>query len=133
MPLRDTAKPMGVAEYVLSGALPAQLRDELPTLEELAREFPYLSLVKLRIEIEQALRSLMSLHGLPAQRPMGLGNMLRELDRHNVRIPATEGFLKAMSPMNAAAHGIDVSVDDAQAAEKIGAEFLAQIRNLEGA
>lgn len=131
--LRDTAKPMGVAEYVLSGALPAQLRDELPTLEELAREFPYLSLVKLRIEIEQALRSLMSLHGLPAQRPMGLGNMLRELDRHNVRIPATEGFLKAMSPMNAAAHGIDVSVDDAQAAEKIGAEFLAQIRNLEGA
>jgi predicted nuclease of restriction endonuclease-like (RecB) superfamily len=131
--LRDTAKPMGVAEYVLSGALPAQLRDELPTLEELAREFPYLSLVKLRIEIEQALRSLMSLHGLPAQRPMGLGNMLRELDRHNVRIPATESFLKAMSPMNAAAHGIDVSMDDAQDAEKIGAEFLAHIRNLEGA
>ncbi len=106
---------------------------KLPTLEELAREFPYLSLVKLRIEIEQALRSLMTLHGLPAQRPMGLGNMLRELDRHNVRIPATEGFLKAMSPMNAAAHGIDISVDEAQDAERIGAAFLAQIRNLRGA
>jgi hypothetical protein len=64
---------------------------------------------------------------------MGLGNMLRELDRHDVPIPATEGFLKAMSPMNAAAHGIDISVDDAQDAEKIGAEFLAHIRNLEGA
>ncbi len=78
--LRDTAKPMGVAEYVLSGALPAQLRDELPTLEELAREFPYLSLVKLRIEIEQALRSLMSLHGLPGATPnWDSEHMLRSL------------------------------------------------------
>ena len=62
-----------------------------------------------------------------------LGNMLRELDRHDVRIPATEGFLKAMSPMNADAHGIDISVDEAKDAERIGAEFLAQIRNIEGA
>lgn len=32
--LRDAAKPMSIAESVLSGALPAQLRNELPTVEE---------------------------------------------------------------------------------------------------
>ena len=36
--LRNLAKPMGIAEYRLSPGLPAQLRDELPTVEELSRE-----------------------------------------------------------------------------------------------
>lgn len=128
--LRDTAKPMGVAEYVLSEALPAQLQNDLPTAEELAREFPYLSLVKLRIEIEQALRSLMSSRGLPVKRAMGLGNMLGELRRHNINIAATQHFLEAMSPMNAAAHGFEVTVDTAMNAERIGTEFLAEIKKL---
>lgn len=128
--LRDTTKPMGVAEYLLSGALPARLQKELPTVEELAREFPYLSLVKLRIEIEQALHLLMSSRGIPAQRPMGLGQMLRELDRHNISVPITKDFLDAMRPMNAAAHGLEISMDAAQNAERIGNEFLAEIRRL---
>ena len=34
--LRDTAKPMGVSQYQVSPALPAQLADELPTLQELS-------------------------------------------------------------------------------------------------
>ncbi len=53
--LRDLAKPMGVAEYRLSAALPEVLKSELPTVAEFAREFPLMSLVKLRIEIEQEL------------------------------------------------------------------------------
>ncbi|MFT2612509.1 PDDEXK nuclease domain-containing protein, partial [Escherichia coli] len=50
--LRDTSKPMGVAQYRLSPGLPPQLQRDLPTVEELAREFPLMSVVKLRIEIE---------------------------------------------------------------------------------
>lgn len=38
--LRDSTKPMGVAEYRLSTALPQPLQRELPTEAELAREFP---------------------------------------------------------------------------------------------
>ena len=64
--LRDTSKPMGVAEYRLSAALPEPLRAELPTEAEFAREFPLMSLVKLRIEIEQELRALSDDAGLAA-------------------------------------------------------------------
>ena len=51
---------MGVAEYRLSAALPEPFRAELPTEAEFAREFPLMSLVKLRIEIEQELRGLIN-------------------------------------------------------------------------
>ncbi len=37
--LRDSSKPMGVAQYQLSQALPPQLEEALPTVEEFAREF----------------------------------------------------------------------------------------------
>ena len=41
--LRDSAKPMGVAEYRLSPSLPSQLQGNLPTAEEFTREFPLMS------------------------------------------------------------------------------------------
>ncbi len=41
--LRDTARPMGVAEYRMSPLLPARLESELPTVQEFAREFPLMS------------------------------------------------------------------------------------------
>ena len=56
--LRDTSKPIGVAQYQLTQALPDQLKKELPTTEEFAKEFPLLSLIKLRIEIERKLFGL---------------------------------------------------------------------------
>ena len=34
--LRDSGKPMGVAQYRLSPALPDQLKNDLPTAEDLA-------------------------------------------------------------------------------------------------
>nr|WP_129781509.1 PDDEXK nuclease domain-containing protein [Peristeroidobacter soli] len=37
--LRDSSKPMGVAQYRLSSALPEQLKSDLPTVEDLEREF----------------------------------------------------------------------------------------------
>jgi predicted nuclease of restriction endonuclease-like (RecB) superfamily len=80
--LRDTNKPMGVAHYQLTPgrALPEALREDLPTVAELSREFPLLSVVKVRIEIEQALNDLAQEHGL-APGPHGVGLILRELDR----------------------------------------------------
>ena len=43
----NTAKPMGVTQYRLTQALPECLQSELPTSEDLAGEFPLLSLVGL--------------------------------------------------------------------------------------
>jgi len=64
--LRDTAKPMGVAQYRLTPApsLPAKLRRELPTADELSGEFGLLSVVGLRIDIERPLRELFEHRGI---------------------------------------------------------------------
>jgi hypothetical protein len=57
-------KPMGVAQYQLTHgkALPKALQGELPTAAELSKEFPLLSVVKVRIEIERALNNLAKEH-----------------------------------------------------------------------
>ncbi len=39
--LRDMNKPMGVATYRLTGALPADMQASLPSIEELKRESGY--------------------------------------------------------------------------------------------
>lgn len=36
--LRDSAKPMGVAEYQLRAALPAELQSTLPSIEQIEQE-----------------------------------------------------------------------------------------------
>jgi hypothetical protein len=36
--LRDSAKPMGIAEYQLIEALPAELQTSLPSIEQIERE-----------------------------------------------------------------------------------------------
>nr|WP_298718935.1 PDDEXK nuclease domain-containing protein [uncultured Steroidobacter sp.] len=48
--LRDTSKPMGVAQYRLSAALPKRLKRDLPTAEDLGQEF--------RSMVEHSLRGL---------------------------------------------------------------------------
>jgi predicted nuclease of restriction endonuclease-like (RecB) superfamily len=68
--LRDTTKPMGVAQYKVSPLLPSRLQRDLPTIEELGREFPLMSVIKLRIEIERTsrLRCRQRLRANPANR-----------------------------------------------------------------
>ena len=56
--LRDMSKPMGVAQYRLTQALPEQLQSELPTTEDLAAELPFLDLLTLRIQLERKLAKL---------------------------------------------------------------------------
>jgi predicted nuclease of restriction endonuclease-like (RecB) superfamily len=125
--LRDSSKPMGVAQYRLSPALPAQYQTTLPTVEELAREFPLISVVKLRIEIERALRDTMSEHGLLPAKPIGIDNMLRALHERGLAPAGTERFLESLRVMNEAAHGLDVDPEISRRAAEIGAAFLAEL------
>lgn len=128
--LRDTSKPMGVAQYRLSPALPPQLQRDLPTAEELSREFPLMSVVELRIEIERELRDFMAANGLALTRPTGLGSMLRDLRRRGLAPASTEQFLDSLRVMNDASHGKDVNSESAQRAVDVGTSFLAELREL---
>ena len=76
--LRDSTKPLGVAAYRVSPQLPKQLEGELPTPDELAREFPLMALVKLRIDLERTLRQLAQQHGI-FDGASALGAMLQRL------------------------------------------------------
>ncbi|WP_457585298.1 PDDEXK nuclease domain-containing protein [Ensifer canadensis] len=125
--LRDSAKPMGVAEYRLSTALPQPLQTELPTEAELAREFPLMSLVKLRIEIEREIRLLMA-NQTDSERPTALRAMLVELQRLGLAPQSADQLQDALYAMNRAAHGLDVAPADASQATRVAASFLAELQ-----
>jgi hypothetical protein len=125
--LRDNSKPMGVAGYRLSPALPDQLRRDLPTAEDLAEEFPAMSVVKLRIEIERALREFTSMHGVTPKRPSSISSVLRELKGRGVAPPSTDKFLEALPIMNEATHGLDVDQNAVAQAISVGTMFLAEL------
>lgn len=127
--LRDTSKPMGVAHYRLSPALPARLKRDLPTADELAREFPLLSVVKLRIEIERTLRELAKSYGLRKAQTT-ITAVLRELQRLGAAPPSAERFVDTLPIMNNAARGVDVDPSAAEAAIRAGTVFLAELRQL---
>ncbi|MFP3182699.1 MAG: PDDEXK nuclease domain-containing protein [Paraburkholderia sp.] len=128
--LRDSSKPMGVTQYRLSPALPPQFQQALPTAEEFAREFPLMSVIKLRIEIERALRDILSGNGVALKVPTGIGNMLREMNQRGLAPASTERFLESLRVMNEAAHGVDVDPMGAELAVEIGTAFLAELRGM---
>lgn len=125
--LRDTSKPMGVAQYRLSAALPEQLRRDLPTAEDLAREFPAMSLVKLRVAIEHALRDFTAAHGIASKHPMSISTVLNELKQRGLAPPSADPFLTALSVMNEADHGFDVDSAAVARAITIATVFLAEL------
>ena len=128
--LRDTSKPMGVAQYRLSPVLPPQLQRDLPTVEELAREFPLMSVVKLRIEIERTLRDFMIDNGGTPERPAGITEMVSALQKRRVAPASTKPFLASLRVMLEASHGVDVDGTSAQRAIDVGTTFLAELREL---
>jgi hypothetical protein len=119
-----------VSQYRLATALPDQLQGELPTLEEFARELPYLSLVAVRIEIERVLRLLMISRGLEPRRGFGIGRALRELKESGGVPSGTDAFLQTLATMNEAVHGIEVEPAVAAEALRVASEFLAELRRL---
>jgi predicted nuclease of restriction endonuclease-like (RecB) superfamily len=125
--LRDSSKPMGVAQYRLSPALPQQLQQDLPTIEEFAREFPLMSIVKLRIEIERALRDFATAKGFEFTRPTGIGDMLRDLHRRGLAPANIKRLLDTLRVMNEAAHGVDVDPEAAARAVEVGTAFLTEL------
>jgi len=129
--LRDTRKPVGVAHYRLTPApaLPAKLRRELPTTDELAGEFALLSVVGLRIEIERTLRELMERRGLALPPRPAIASMTQALEDLNL-MTITEEFALAVRVMNSAAHGYDVDPTAAEKAFSVGKRFLAEVRKL---
>lgn len=125
--LRDSTKPMGVAEYRLADALPAPLQAALPTADELAREFPFMSLVKLRIDIERELRLMHEDAAGRSAPPLALAELVRsnEILRD---LPSTRDFLRVVNNLHRAAHGIDVPTDEAALTMEVATRFLTEVR-----
>jgi predicted nuclease of restriction endonuclease-like (RecB) superfamily len=127
--LRGAAKPMGVAEYRLSPALPTQLQADLPTAEEFAREFPLMSLVELRGEVERELRAVMGARGSQAA-TSDISEMLNQLGPDAALWEGMPEFEAALRTMNGAAHGVPVEPQAAENALAAGNRFLDELRRL---
>lgn len=125
--LRDSAKPMGVATYTVSTALPAPLEDALPTLDDLSRQLPAaMRLVHLRVEIERELRRILG----GGARPLSIVAMLNEIGDADLPPEDRRAISEVLGMMNRAAHGTDIEealVDDAQAAADA---FMSRLRRL---
>src|SRR6202166_1549849 len=118
--LRDTRKPMGVATYRLTHALPARLKSELPTNEDLAAELPLLDLVTLRIELERRLAKIAKEHGLDWERE-SIGMLVTNL--HLSELIPTEMLHSIMvlsETLNRAVHGEKMTTEEAQRSLETG-------------
>jgi hypothetical protein len=82
------SKPMGVAAYRLTQALPERLKSELPTSEELAAELPLLDFLTLRIQLEKKLAQMAKANGLEWERE-GLTMYIPSCGWRNNNSPAT--------------------------------------------
>lgn len=126
--LRDSNKPMGVAEYRLSPALPESLRAQLPTLEDFANKFPTLSILQLRADIERATWSLTVMHGLGTGSQRGIASMLFKLQDSGVALPPVEPFLEALGVLNEAIHSDKADSQTVEQATRVATDFLDQIK-----
>lgn len=125
--LRDMSKPMGVAQYQLTQALPEGLKSELPTNEDLASELPLLHLVTLRIQLERKLAELAKMHGLERERE-SIGMLITNLHLHEL-IP-TELLHTVMllsEDLNRAVHGQNISLEEAQRILEAGKAVLERL------
>jgi predicted nuclease of restriction endonuclease-like (RecB) superfamily len=129
--LRDTSKPMGVAEYRLTPApaLPAKLRSELPTADDLAGEFGLFSMARLRIDIEGALRKLLEERGIPVPPRLAIAPMMQMLEELKL-IPIAGEFTAAVRILTSAAHGQSAGASAIQEACAAAQRFLAELQNL---
>ena len=125
--LRDMSKPMGVAEYRLSAQLPAALQSELPTAAELERELPLISLARLRIQVEHALR--VRLERLGGELPEGsMRELVAKVEHAGGPLIHGQMFLEHLALLNRAVQGLDVAPDETTRAADIAAQLLAELQ-----
>ena len=125
--LRDMSKPMGVAEYRLTQALPERLKSELPTNEDLAAELPLLDLLTLRIQLERRLAELAKAHGLEWERE-SIGMLVTNL--HLSELIPTEMLHSIMvlsETLNRAVHGEKMTTEEAQRSLETGKVVLKKL------
>jgi predicted nuclease of restriction endonuclease-like (RecB) superfamily len=127
--LRDTGKPMGVAQYRLIESLPKRLQSELPTNDDLAGELPLFDLLTIRIRLERALRAIAKGRGL-SPKVVGIGALTRALTGANALSAEVVADLRKVSTvLNSAAHGQKIKAEEAQAALQLGNSLLSRLEN----
>ena len=106
---------------------PPQLQRGLPSAAQFASEYPAMSLVKLRIEIERALRAIVIQHDLALDSPMSISEVLAELKKRHLAPDSTDRFIGALRVINRATHGVELDAGSVADAVNIGNDFLAEI------
>lgn len=127
--LRDMSKPMGVAAYRLTQALPEQLKSELPTNEDLAAEMPLLDLLSLRIRLERRLAQMAKAHGLESERE-SVGMLATNL--HLNELISTEllhSIIILSDTLNRAVHGEKMTTEEAQRSLEAGMIVLKKLEH----
>lgn len=127
--LRDSTKPMGVAAYRVSAQLPKQFEGELPTPDELAREFRLMALVKMRIDLDRTLHQLADQHST-SDGGSDLGATLRDFAAVRGLPPHIADIGGTLRALDAAAYTADTSTDTAAAAMESGMQLLDALRQL---
>ncbi len=130
--LRDTSKPMGVAAYRLTSApaLPAKLRRELPTTDDLAGEFGLLTMARLRMDIEHALRELLEQRGATVAPGLAIASMIGMLEELK-RMPEAEEFAASVRVLASPVRGQSAGTvqQTCSTAQRLLAELQKLIRD----
>lgn len=125
--LRDSSKPMGVAQYRLSTALPERLRRDLLTAEDLELELRSMDAKALRLEVAHSLRDFAAAYDIPAQRPTDLGSLLQELKQRGKAPPSADRFLEVWQVMEAGDEAVDIQSAAVADAVRVSQHFLAEL------
>jgi predicted nuclease of restriction endonuclease-like (RecB) superfamily len=123
--LRDSQKPMGVAEYTFA-KLPKALRQALPSSDELSLERGGLSLITFRIELEREIRRI--LPQPDGARSVSLSESVRQLVDHGLSPQDHARLVPVIALANRAAHGLENDRDAVLAARDVGQEIITILR-----
>ncbi|WP_068084032.1 PDDEXK nuclease domain-containing protein [Novosphingobium rosa] len=125
--LRDSTKPMGVAQYHLSATLPESFQATLPTAAELARDFSYIEHAVLWMDIEHELRLIL---GFGPREPMIMGRALNALRAAGHQPAHFSAFVDTMGVLNRSTQGFATDVAQAERARVAATQFLAELQEI---
>lgn len=123
--LRDSQKPMGVAEYTFS-KLPKALRQALPSSDELSLERGGLSLITFRIELEREIQRILRLP--EGARSVSLAESVRQLVDHGLSAQDHARLVPIIALANRAFHGLDNDYATVLEARAVGQEIITLLK-----